>query len=133
MTTAIELRIDGDEFVCDFGMIDAPRTAFHLTYSRACIHALEPLPRIMLFGKTSVLSYTFQPVVYTGHCWPSIIRRNGDFVTLAVDKIGATEHCANNPTTPLVAAGSWRYRLHQARWWDEDDIADDFLIGVWPD
>lgn len=135
-TTIIEARVDDDEFVTDYGMIDVPRTRCHTTYSRPCIHAPEPFPRVIMFSKTYILRCNFQPIVFVGHSWPCIVRRNASIVTISVDVVGPSPNvlqCNNNPRTPFSPAESWVYELHAVKWWDEQDVDDSLLLGVWVD
>ena len=129
--TTAEVWVDGDDLRCDWGKIDTPHTLWHDTYTRPCVHAYEPLPRALLFHKEHILRVGFQPVVYTGPNWPAIVRRNGDIVTMAFDRMGDIRNCHNRPSVPFAPKTSWRYQLLPMRWWDGP--ADNVLLGVWPD
>lgn len=131
--TVLDVWQDGNELVCPAGRVGKPRTACHEGWKRMCVHAVEPLPRALLFDKTRILGYGFQPVAYIGSHFPAIVSRRGDVVTLAFDRQGETAFCTNRPNIPFTPNASWQYQLHPLRWRDDGDLSDTVLLGVWPD
>jgi hypothetical protein len=61
-----------------------------------------------------------------------IARRVNDVVTLAFDVIGPTEDCHHNPNRHKPE-NSWSYQLYRMRWWDDENLFDSVLLGVWPE
>lgn len=125
---------DGNDLHCHAGIIRTPHTAWHDSPTRPCIHVIGDQPHALLFRTSGILAVGFQPVVYTHNSWPSIVRRNGDIVTMTFDQLGDVAGCRRIPKGPLLKpAATYRYRLQQMRWQDEDEPEADTLLGVWPD
>lgn len=129
----VELAWKGGESVCRYGVVDLPHTAIHhnVATNQACVHALEPLPQVMLFSLAAVLRCHWQPVVHeaSSNC-PVIASRRADVVTLAVHSLRPISGCRTAAASreALTPERKWAYRLHPVR--GEDGAYDKVLLGV---
>lgn len=129
MSDVIEVRIEDATFVCCHGVVGEAYAIWHESMTRPCIHLMRAMPHVMLFDRTFVHQFGFQPVVSTVGT-PAIVSREGDVVTLKFDKIGPIGDCHNNPKSPLKAAAIHRFRLSDMRWWDEENTCAAIVVGV---
>lgn len=116
-----------------YGKVNAPATAAHVIgHNRPCIHLLGTPPRATLFGVTWTRKLSWAPSIQ-GSSHPVIVWRRGCYVTVAFDVVGQDiKGCRRKPTS-LTDAKRWVYELHPAKLEDEDDVADDILVGLWRD
>jgi hypothetical protein len=103
--------------------------------SVTCVHRLEPMGQTQLFCPHWVSLLNWQSQLITKSA-PIIASRRGDIVTIGFNKIGPIKlpngfTCTDFPGH--IAENRWHYRLHPIQWWDEDDPADNVLLGVWVD
>lgn len=131
---AVEVRLQGKDVVCDYGVIQTAPTAHHnrLGNTRPCFHAVGDMPRCMLFVREFIERYDMQLVAWLGR-FPALVSRHGDVVTLGFDKVGPVEDCYSQLQWSDSPRHRWTYELKPLRWWDEHSADDRILLGVWPD
>lgn len=129
---SVEVRLEGYDLVCEYGPIDTPVTASHEMAGgakRPCFHAVEPLPKVVLFHREPVMS--IGPLMYAHIApWPCILQRVNDVVTMAFDREGHIGACHRPPRIPFRPKAVYEYRLMPMRWWDEVTAVDELLLGV---
>jgi hypothetical protein len=106
MEPDMELRIAGEEIVCDWGVITNP----------------DGDPRI-----------GFQYLMVVGMDWLKSILRDGP-KTDKYGSLCSAEALTSGIFFYAERDGSrWAWKLHQCHWWDSPEINDAFLIGRWMD
>jgi hypothetical protein len=127
-------RDDENDYYCnEFGKVDGWHSADQASHqhgpSRPCIHRFEPMPSNVLFSYCWVHDLHWQ--LHIAH--DVMAGRTADVVTMAFDVIGPILGCHNNKTNFRKPENLWHYRLYHMRWWDEDDLSERVVLGVWPD
>lgn len=131
-------KVQLDWYTDQFGRVEGqPRGKSHRynQNGRPCVHALNPLLRCELFGRSWVAQLGWQPCLYKnilGHDGHVIAARRDDIVTVAFDVIGPLHNCTHQPLK-LEERNKFYYKLFPFRFDDQDDIFDRAWLGVWPD
>ena len=128
--TIVVLRDDDDCYTDAFGRVYDWQASQHVCHhppghSRMCVHRLTPPQPVILMGTDWVTQLHWQMRLADF----ALASRVADVVTVAFDVIGPTTGCHHK--TRQKPENRWQYRLYHMRWWDQDDLSDQVVLGVW--